>query len=144
SLGKFDYILCHGVYSWAPAAVQDRILEICSRQLAPDGLAYVDYNTLPGWQRGRLLREITYFHARRFPDVRQRLAEARRLLDFLPRAVSPQAHGDYASILASGAKHFQQRSDAYLLHEYLDEDNESLYFHEFARRAADKQLQHVV
>lgn len=26
--GTFDYILCHGVYSWVPDAVQDKILDI--------------------------------------------------------------------------------------------------------------------
>src|SRR5262245_13821082 len=28
SLGQFDYITCHGVYSWVPKAVQDHILWI--------------------------------------------------------------------------------------------------------------------
>src|SRR5262249_32631371 len=34
--GRFDYILCHGVYSWVPAAVQDKILDICKKNLAPN------------------------------------------------------------------------------------------------------------
>ena len=33
--GTFDYIICHGVYSWVPPPVQDKILEICARRLAP-------------------------------------------------------------------------------------------------------------
>lgn len=28
SFGQFDYIVCHGVFSWVPDAVQHRILEI--------------------------------------------------------------------------------------------------------------------
>ena len=32
-LGPFDYILCHGVYSWVPADVQNKILEICRDQI---------------------------------------------------------------------------------------------------------------
>src|SRR5262249_1781779 len=31
--GTFDYILCHGVYSWVPPAVQDKILAICRQHL---------------------------------------------------------------------------------------------------------------
>jgi protein-L-isoaspartate O-methyltransferase len=27
-LGRFDYIISHGVYSWVPPAVQERLLEI--------------------------------------------------------------------------------------------------------------------
>src|SRR5262249_56994216 len=33
--GPFDYIICHGVYSWVPPAVQDKILEVCATNLAP-------------------------------------------------------------------------------------------------------------
>src|SRR5437868_15404402 len=46
--GTFDYIICHGVYSWVPEAVQDKILEVCARHLAPEGIGFVSYNTFPG------------------------------------------------------------------------------------------------
>ena len=36
--GSFDYILCHGVYSWVPEAVQARIFALCQRLLAPHGI----------------------------------------------------------------------------------------------------------
>src|SRR4051794_8482790 len=37
SFGQFDYILCHGVFSWVPRPVQERILEICRAHLSPNG-----------------------------------------------------------------------------------------------------------
>src|SRR5262245_19330419 len=46
SWGQFDYVICHGVFAWVPTAVQDKILEVCRRNLTPDGVAYVSYNTL--------------------------------------------------------------------------------------------------
>jgi len=53
-LGKFDYIIAHDLYSWVPNNVQDAILNVCSRNLTEQGVAYVSYNTLPGWRvRGR-------------------------------------------------------------------------------------------
>src|SRR5262249_2658884 len=30
-LGIFDFVICHGVYSWVPEAVQDKILDIYAR-----------------------------------------------------------------------------------------------------------------
>ena len=30
-LGSFDYVISHGVYSWVPAAVRERLLAICGR-----------------------------------------------------------------------------------------------------------------
>src|SRR5438093_4154914 len=35
--GRFDYIIAHGLYSWVPPAVQDKILAICKANLAPEG-----------------------------------------------------------------------------------------------------------
>ena len=46
--GKFDYIIAHGVYSWVPDAVKQRLLEISKNYLTPNGVAYISYNTLPG------------------------------------------------------------------------------------------------
>src|SRR5215213_643131 len=33
--GQFDYIIAYGVYSWVPPDVQQTILAICQRRLAP-------------------------------------------------------------------------------------------------------------
>lgn len=40
-LGEFDYVLCHGVFFRVPLDVQKAILDLCRRQLAPDGHAFV-------------------------------------------------------------------------------------------------------
>jgi hypothetical protein len=31
--------------AWVPPPVQNRILEICARHLAPQGVAFISYNT---------------------------------------------------------------------------------------------------
>ena len=36
--GPFDYIICHGVYSWVPDDVRAAILATCREALAPDGV----------------------------------------------------------------------------------------------------------
>jgi methyltransferase len=38
--GKFDYIICHGVYSWVPDMVKDAILKTIKLFLSPNGVAY--------------------------------------------------------------------------------------------------------
>src|SRR6478672_1206206 len=58
SFGKFDYILCHGVYSWVPPAIQERILWICRNLLSQNGVAYVSYNTYPGWHLWSIVRDL--------------------------------------------------------------------------------------
>src|SRR5207302_1338490 len=82
-LGEYDYVLCHGVWSWVPAAVQDKIFAVCARHLAPQGIAYVSYNTYPGWHGKAILRDLLRFHADSATTVRERIAKGRQVLDFL-------------------------------------------------------------
>ena len=56
--GEFDYIIVHGIYAWVPPAVQDQLLAICQQNLAPQGVAYISYNTLPGWSMILMARSI--------------------------------------------------------------------------------------
>ncbi|MBI3866078.1 MAG: class I SAM-dependent methyltransferase, partial [Planctomycetia bacterium] len=41
--GQFDYIIVHGIFSWVPHDVQDRILSVCKQNLTPNVVAYVSY-----------------------------------------------------------------------------------------------------
>ena len=49
--GTFDYIIVHGIWSWVPDVVKDKILEICNVNLSERGVAYISYNVYPGWHR---------------------------------------------------------------------------------------------
>src|SRR5262249_55972164 len=121
--GAFDYIVCHGVYSWVAAAVQDKILEICATGLAPQGVAYVSYNTYPGWHTRGMLCDIMCSHAQRFAAPRERVGQARALLDFLARSV-PRQGGAYGVLLKEEVELLRGKPDSYLLHEHLEEHNE--------------------
>jgi len=140
--GEFDYILCHGVYSWVPPAVQDKILGICHHHLAPQGVTYVSYNCYPGWHARAAIREMLWYHAQRFTDPQQKISAARGLLAFLLRC-APQELGGFAALLRQEMTLLQRTPDTYLLHEHLEECNEPLYFNQFTERAAGKQLQYL-
>lgn len=137
--GEFDYIIAHGVYSWVPPAVQEKLLEVCARLLAPDGIAYVSYNTLPGWGIRGVIRDAMRYHTRQFPDARARARQARATLDFMAQAVEG-AQAPYAMMVRSEAEQLRNKDDYYLLHDHLEEFNEALFFHQFADRAARHRL----
>ena len=85
---QFDYIICHGVYSWVPPAVRETILKICKRHLSPQGVAYISYNTFPGWRARGMMVDLLKHHTRRVPkdgSPEDRAAEARKLLELLRR-----------------------------------------------------------
>jgi SAM-dependent methyltransferase len=140
--GQFDYIICHGVYSWVGADVRERILGICEENLAAQGIAYVSYNTSPGWRMRGMLRDMMCYHGRRFKDPRKRVAQARALLDFLAHA-APDKTSPYSILLTRELEQLQRKSDTYLLHEFLEEHNEPVYFHEFIAHAAEYRLQYL-
>jgi SAM-dependent methyltransferase len=142
--GQFDYIICHGVYSWVPAEVQEQILTICARNLAPNGVAYVSYNVYPGWHIAGMIRDMVSFHGRRYADPHDRINQVRKFLDFLTGLVKADPGNTlYYNLLANQVEDLRDSGDSYVFHEYLEDVNQPVYFHEFARRAAEKGLQFV-
>lgn len=142
AFGTFDYILCHGVYSWVPDPVQDKILALCARQLTARGIAYVSYNTLPGWRMRGMIRDLMRYQAVQFADPGARVAQGRAILDFLAKSV-PAANDAYGMLLKSELESLRHAPDYYILHEHLEDINAPLYFHEFMERAQAYGLQYL-
>lgn len=142
SFGKFDYIIAHGVYSWVPAEVQAKILAICRQNLAPQGIAYVSYNTNPGWRMRGMIRDMMLYHSNRFRDASQQVPQARALLDFLAQNV-PTENNPYGILLKQELESLRTQGDWYLAHDHLEQVNDPVYFHEFAERAAAQDLQYL-
>jgi methyltransferase-like protein len=141
-LGMFNYILCHGVYSWVPPEVQNKILETCRDHLSPQGVAYVSYNTFPGWHARAAIREMLCYHTEKFQQPDDRIREARGLLTFLVRSVGSH-EAAFNSLMRHEMSVLAATPDTYLLHEHLEEYNEPLYFRQFVDRAAAKNLQYL-
>ncbi len=141
-LGQFDYIISHGVFSWVPPAVQDKMLEICKRHLAPDGVAYISYNTYPGWHIRGIVRDMMLYRGLQFADPDARLAQAKSLVAFVAKA-SRESDTPYQRLLQSELQHIGKMEDYYLHHEHLEENNQPLYFHEFAKRLSVNGLQYL-
>ncbi|MGA9574269.1 MAG: class I SAM-dependent methyltransferase, partial [Lysobacterales bacterium] len=137
--GQFDYILCHGVYSWVEGEVQERILAICSENLSPNGVAYISYNTNPGWYLRGMVRQMMCYHARQFDDPSKQVEQARALLDFLIKAGSA-GDATYHAMLNRELEIIRGREDSYLFHEHLEQVNEPVFFYEFIERAEKHKL----
>jgi methyltransferase-like protein/2-polyprenyl-3-methyl-5-hydroxy-6-metoxy-1,4-benzoquinol methylase len=138
----FDYVLCHGVFSWVPPEVQEHILAIARASLRPDGVAYVSYNTLPGWHIRGMIRDMMLYHVRRFAEAPRQIAEARALLDFLAASVPTEAN-PYGQFLRAELERLRKEPDSYLFHDYLEEHNEPVYFHRLVERAAAHGLRYL-
>ncbi len=140
-IGTFDYVIAHGVYSWVPDVVQAKLLQICHENLSPGGVAYVSYNTYPGWHFRGMIREMARYHTRELSEPSERILQARALLGFL--AQSAPADHPYASALKTELEQWRKYSDAELFHEHLEDINQPAYFYEFADRAHRHGLQYL-
>ncbi len=140
--GQFDYIIVHGVFSWVPEPVAEKILEVCSKNLSPKGIAYISYNTMPGWHIRGMIRDMMTYHTRQFarPEIKTR--QARALLNFLAEAV-PGENNPYGMHLQNELNLVRKMRDSYIRHEHLENDNNPLYFHQFVEKAESHDLQYL-
>ncbi len=139
-LGKFDYIICHGVFSWVSPALQQKILQICGDLLTPNGIAYISYNTLPGWHMRSMIRGMMLKHSGAITDPAVKIGQARALLQFLTESTASE-QTPFARFLRDEAELLSKQSDQYLFHEHLEEQNNPMYFQDFMSLAYTSGLQ---
>ncbi|MCP3952232.1 MAG: methyltransferase domain-containing protein [Desulfobacterales bacterium] len=140
----YDYILCHGVFSWVNTELQESIFSLCAKYLQPQGAAYISYNVFPGWNSVNTLRELMLWATRDLQDPQEKVSRAREVINNMASGfdekVFPYA---YAKQFRKLAKKISTHSDGYLAHEYLEDDNLPVYFYQFVESARDYLLGYV-
>jgi SAM-dependent methyltransferase len=141
SLGHFDFIICHGVYSWVPECVQAAILTACRTLLAATGVAYVSYNAYPGWKAKEIVRDAMLLSVDDTASPPEKVGHARREVEFLQTVAEPESV--LARALADHQAMAAQTGDYYLLHEELEAFNTPCYFRDFVDRARAHGLEYL-
>jgi methyltransferase-like protein/protein-L-isoaspartate O-methyltransferase len=131
--GMFDYIICHGVYSWIPEPLRDDLLRVCRERLSPHGVAMISFNVLPGWRLFQIARDSLHLHAAMQNDPAERAAQSRQLFALLDKeSYEPHSYGhfwrDEARRMAAGG-------DSYIAHEIFEDSNSPCTFTDFTSRA---------
>jgi len=153
--GQFDYIIAHGIYSWVPIAVRDKLMAICRQNLTPNGIAYISYNVFPGWHMLGALRNMMLYHIRDISEPQERATQARQFVDFMLESASPDdpygtLGNSFQELLQSyngfvtKERGMSQGDDQLLLHDELAPVNDAIYFHEFIDHATEHGLQYVI
>jgi SAM-dependent methyltransferase len=135
ALPQFDYIVAHGVYSWIGAEAQRALRRFIDRRLKPGGLAYLSYNTMPGWARDlpfqALLRE---FGRASSGDDFARFTTAAALAQTLAAGGAPSLAASF--IVRELQERPQDYPPAYLVHEFMPAAWQPLYVTEVRREVA--------
>lgn len=141
SLGRFDYIVAHGVYSWVSPEAQEAVLRIIRHCLAPEGLAFVSYNTYPGWKAKEILRDAMLMHGGVRPDAGEQVAYGRAMLGFLEKIAIKG--GLAAAALNENMMQVMNSPVNYVAHDYLEPFNLPCYFHQMVERAGRHELAYL-
>jgi methyltransferase-like protein len=140
-LGRFDFIIAHGLYSWVPQEVRDKLLAVCGEKLTERGVAFVSYNAYPGSHFRDMARGMMRYHTAHFPDHQQQIRQARALVKFLAEA--KEESDVYHMVLKREFDRALKYPDAGFFHDDLNPINQPVYFHEFMVHATHHGLQYL-
>jgi SAM-dependent methyltransferase len=138
---EFDYVIAHGIYSWVPEAVRHRILDICSRCLSPEGVAFISYNALPGSNLRRFVWDLLRYNTRAIADPLQRIARARALAESIDTQLSWETVLN--QILKLEMRAIKDRADGAIFHDDLAPVNEPFHLFEFVEQAFRHGLDYI-
>lgn len=140
-LGQFDYVIANGLYAWVPEPVRDRLLALCRECLAPDGLAWISYNTLPGGYAREMARQIMLARAEGMEEPGRKVGEA---LGFLRFIAESRTEGDaFRGVLEHEVKRLEKRDPRAVFHDELSRAERPVSFADFAAHAGRNGLQYV-
>ena len=141
SLGEFDFVIAHCLYSWVPRPVQDRVFALCRRHLAKHGVAFVSYNLLPGWRIVQVLRDFLSLHSRGASDPKDRLQRALAGASLLP-LLTDAGTGELSQFISRYGRDFAERlqtlgvwRDQAILHDLIGDPCTPVYFSTFVNHA---------
>lgn len=142
SWGKFDYILCHGIWSWVPEIVRQKIFDISKHNLSPKGISYISYNIKPGWNMGNSIRDMMTYHATNFESPSEKIEQAKAFLNFVSEVLEG-SDTPFAQYLKSETGNIKKKQDSYIYGEYLVEHNYQIYFKDFIKHITKRDLQYL-
>jgi len=132
---RFDYVIAHGLFSWVPDAVRDRVLALGRQVLADHGVMYISYNAMPAWGlRGGVRRALCDLVDADAPAP-ERVRQARSAIAWLAETAPGEGTAEHA-LLADELRSLADASDAYLLHDYLVSCARSYWVREVVELAA--------
>ena len=140
-IGRADYVVIHGLWSWVPDGVREAALALARAVIADDGVVSVSYNALPGWHLWMAPRAIARRAAMGEPDAG---AAAKAAEAALRRAADLHGRDDlYGRMLAAAIERARERPSEVLFHDDLADECTAFSVTDVGGRAADHGLRYA-
>lgn len=133
-IGTFDYIIAHGVYSWVDDGVKDALLRLIDEHLAEDGIAYISYNTYPGWHTMEEVRQLMMFSNRDKPQFnhKEKVLHGKTIGSIVGSQILKYDNLKERNSKFLGAlRSVMQKKEYYVGHDHLEPNNDPVYFYQF-------------
>ena len=133
-IGTFDYIIAHGVYSWVDDGVKDALLHLIDEHLAEDGLAYISYNTYPGWHTMDEVRQLMMFSNRDKAQFnhKEKVLHGKTIGSIVGSQILKYDNLKERNSKFLGAlRSVMQKDEYYVGHDHLEPNNDPVYFYQF-------------
>ena len=134
SMGTFDYIIAHGFYSWVSDEMKDKLLAIISNHLADNGIAYVSYNTYPGWHTMEEVRQLMLFANRGHDESthKEKVLRGKTVGSLVGAQILNYNNLKERNSKFLGAlRSVMQKDDYYVGHDHLEPHNDPCYLYQF-------------
>ena len=113
--------------------------------LRPNGIAYVSYNTYPGWHTMKMLRDAMLYQGQDADTPAEKAEQGRAMVSFMAQYATDGLHKEvfrhYDEMLKNDLK---GTDDSFLLHDELSEVNDPVYFYEFVKHAEQRGLHYLI
>ena len=133
-IGTFDYIIAHGVYSWVDDGVKEALLHLIDEHLAEDGIAYISYNTYPGWHTMDEVRQLMMFSNRDKTQFnhKEKVLHGKTIGSIVGSQILKydnlkERNSKFLGALCS----VMQKDEYYVGHDHLEPNNNPVYFYQF-------------
>ena len=133
-IGTFDYIIAHGVYSWVDDGVKDALLRLIDEHLAEDGIAYISYNTYPGWHTMDEVRQLMMFSNRDKAQFNhtEKVLHGKTIGSIVGSQILKYDNLKERNSKFLGAlRSVMQKDEYYVGHDHLEPNNDPVYFYQF-------------
>ena len=133
-IGTFDYIIAHGVYSWVDDGVKDALLCLIDEHLVEDGIAYISYNTYPGWHTMEEVRQLMMFSNRDKAQFnhKEKVLHGKTIGSIVGSQILKYDNLKERNSKFLGALHsVMQKDEYYVGHDHLEPNNDPVYFYQF-------------
>ena len=133
-IGTFDYIIAHGVYSWVDDGVKDALLRLVDEHLAEDGIAYISYNTYPGWHTMDEVRQLMMFSNRDKTQFnhKEKVLHGKTIGSIVGSQILKYDNLKERNSKFLGAlRSVMQKDEYYVGHDHLEPNNDPVYFYQF-------------